>query len=156
MGKGKRLRAAKKEAELNAEARSLEKGAPRVPDIVRCDKCGAGFSVSAVGIATRKVKNEDLHVDCFICSECNTVYVIFIKDEETMQLQADLRELEKRIKKLRGSKKFELSKRVNDTYLKKQQRLKMHQDALKRRFNGTFTTVTSEENTVDIVYLPRR
>ena len=147
MGKGKRLRAQK-----SVKQQVL----PHVQDIVSCDECGGGFSLSAVGIDERKVKNEDLHVDCFICPHCNKVYVVFIKDAECIELQAEMKELEKRIKKLRGRKKFELSEHVHDLFNKRRQRLARHEEALKKKYSGTLTTAASEDNTVDIVYLPRR
>lgn len=155
MGKAKRLK--KLKAERQAKQSIVgEQTLPQVPDIVRCDECGGGFSVSAVGIHEEKVKNRDLHVDCFICPHCNHLYVVFIKDAECRQLQEEMREVEKRIKKLRGRKKFELSERVHQIFLNKKRKLIMHEEVLKSKYSGTFTIVTSEDNTMEIAYLPRR
>lgn len=146
MGKGKRTKASRQNGKNATQ---------QVPDIVRCDECGCGFSISAVGIQEQKVKDRDLLVSYFMCPFCNKMYVIALKDAKYFELAEDLEKMKQRIYNAsRSNRKVEFAKKLDAIARKKHDKLRQHVENLRKKYGGTFTVMTSGETT-EIVYLPR-
>ena len=125
---------------------------------IYCDECKYEFSVNSVNIqeATVKAKGQVLTLDYFVCPKCNKIYRIMLKDEQYEKLKEDLEKTKNRIRKTYGSKNIELASSLNVMVTKKSERLRSHLTRLEKKFPGTFTFVTSENNHKDktIEYLP--
>lgn len=123
-----------------------------------CDDCKKEFSLGSVKIDTTiiKIKNQALVLDYFTCPKCNKIYRIMLKDKQYDILRADLEKTKLRIRKNNGSGNEEFASLLNSMVIKKHNRLKNHVENLHKKFPGTFTFVTSENNHEDkiIKYLP--
>ena len=131
---------------------------PAKVNVIYCDDCKHEFSLNAVDIkeAIINVKGQELFLVYFACPECNRIYKITLKDAKTKELEEDLENTKKRIQKNNGSGKIEFAKTLNSMVIKKHERLKNHLTQLEKKFPGTFTFVTSENNNEEkiIKYLP--
>ena len=132
---------------------------PKVNSIY-CDECKYEFSLSAVDIkeATINLYGQDLTLVYFACPNCEKIYRIMLKDERYDELKEEyLTGLDiKRIQKNYGSKNTEFASTLNSMVIKKQERLENHLSNLLKKYPGTFTFVTSENNHEEkiIKYLP--
>lgn len=123
-----------------------------------CDNCKEEFSLGSVKIdeATVKIKSKALKLSYFTCPKCNKIYRIMLKDKQYDILRADLEKTKMRIRKNNGSGNEEFARQLNSMAIKKHNRLRNHVDNLHKKFPGTFTFVTSENNHEEkiIKYLP--
>lgn len=123
-----------------------------------CDSCKKEFSLGSVDIneATIKIKNQVIKLDYFTCPKCNKIYRVMLKDKRYDVLRADLEKTKMRIRKNNGSGNEEYARLLNSMVIKKHNRLKNHIENLHKKFPGTFTFVTSENNHEEkiIKYLP--
>ncbi len=126
--------------------------------VVRCDDCKHEFFVNAVNIeeATVKVSRQEFILVYFTCPKCNKIYRITLKDKRYEELKEDIEKTKNRIRKNYGSGNEEFASTLNSMVTKKHERLNNHVDNLNKKFPGTFTFVTSENNNEDkiIKYLP--
>lgn len=136
-----------------------------------CDACKHEFYLNAVKIQESIVKLNNVPVVLiyFTCPKCNKIYRVSIQDKHFYELAADINKIEKWIRKScdniqrnhisnseevkRMQEHIEL---LNSMVLKKKQHLVKYEDAVNKKFSGTFTFVTSENNQEEkvIEYLP--
>lgn len=118
-----------------------------------CDICKKEFEVQ---IQEPLVKNINCFVSCFWCPECKKIYAFAIKDEKYFELLQSLNEIKQRLRKLKNKKVKNVNKinKLVDIYFLKQNRLARHVENLKKKYNGTFTFATCENNSEEIIYLP--
>lgn len=126
--------------------------------IIKCDKCEHEFFLKAVGINEAIVELNGVPVTLvyFACPKCNKIYRVSIQDKRYYELKEDLDKTKKRIRRLNGSKNFEMTKTLNSMVIKKRERLKAYAEAVRKAFPGEFVFVSSEINPKEksIKYLP--
>lgn len=127
-------------------------------NVICCDECKYEFLMNSVKIdeAIIKLGGQALKLVYFTCPKCNKIYRIILKDNEYDKLVEDLEKTKKRIRKNCGSRNDEFASVLNSMVNKKHERLKNHVEKLNKKFPGTFTFVTSENNNEEkiITYLP--
>lgn len=125
---------------------------------VKCDECEHEFFLEAVGINEAIVELNGVPVTLvyFACPKCNKIYRVSIQDKRYYELKEDLEDTKKRIRRLNGSKNFEMAKILNSMVIKKQERLSAYMEAVRKAFPGEFVFVSSESNPKEksIKYLP--
>lgn len=123
-----------------------------------CDSCGTEYVLDPVGIKeTSIVLDEGLcRVLWFSCPEpsCKRVYLVAVCDVKWTELKQDLDKQVKRQRRMHGRENPQLAKVIAEMVDKKKVRLLKHVDDLKRKYDGRFTLVTTENGTEDIQYLP--
>ena len=126
--------------------------------LIKCDKCEHEFFLKAVGINEAIVELNGVPVTLvyFACPKCNKIYRVSIQDKRYYELKEDLDKTKKRIRRLNGSKNFEMTKTLNSMVIKKHERLKAYVEAVHKVFPGEFVFVSSESNPKEksIKYLP--
>lgn len=126
--------------------------------IIVCDECKHEFYLDAVGIHEAIVELNGVPVTLvyFACPKCNKIYRISIQDKRYYELVEDLEETKKRIRRLNGSKNFEMAKILDSMVIKKHERLKAYVEMVHKAFPGEFIFVSSESNPKEklIKYLP--
>ena len=126
--------------------------------LIKCDKCEHEFFLKAVGINEAIVELNGVPVTLvyFACPKCNKIYRVSIQDKRYYELKEDLDKTKKRIRRLDGSKNFEMTKTLNSMVIKKHERLKAYAEAVHKAFPGEFVFVSSESNPKEksIKYLP--
>lgn len=125
---------------------------------IKCDECEHEFFLEAVGINEAIVELNGVPVTLvyFACPKCNKIYRISIQDKRYYELKEDLDKIKKRIRRLNGSKNFEMAKTLNSMVIKKHERLSTYVEAVHKAFPGEFVFVSSESNPKEksIKYLP--
>ncbi len=127
-------------------------------NLIKCDECKNEFYLNAVGIheADVNINNQQLTLIYFVCPKCNKIYRVSLQDARYYELKEDLDKTKNRIRKNYGSNKIELASTLDSMVFKKLNRLRAHTEKLNKTFPGTFTFVTSENNSKEknIKYLP--
>ena len=136
----------------------IRKTKPVKCDKFYCNDCNYEFSTNTVNIeeTTIKLNGQVLQLVYFACPKCNRIYRIMLKDERYEELKDDLEKTKNRIRKNNGSGNDEFARTLYSMVNKKHERLKNHLNDLNKKFPGTFTFVTSENNHKEkiIKYLP--
>lgn len=126
--------------------------------LVKCDKCEHEFFLNAVGIneAIVELNGTNVTLVYFACPKCDKIYRISIQDKRYYELKEDIEETKKRIRRLNGSKNFEMAKILDSMVIKKHERLKAYVEMVHKAFPGEFVFVPSESNPKEklIKYLP--
>lgn len=136
----------------------IRKPQKKIPDRFYCDDCKYELSMKSVNIeeAIIDLGRQALTLVYFACPKCNKIYRIMLKDEQYETLKFDLETTKSRMRKAYDSGNEEFARTLNSMVMKKHQRLSNHVDNLNKKYPGTFTFVTSENNNEDkiIKYLP--
>lgn len=118
-----------------------------------CDACGHEFFLKAVQIKERVLQIEDklVKVQYFVCKKCGRVYPIALKDARYFELLEDFLKQKRRYEKLYGKNGDEQVLRgMYSSVLAKQERLKRHEEQLRRSCSGVFTLNEKGK----LIYLP--
>lgn len=121
-----------------------------------CDSCGKQFKLSSVGIKTSLMDLDEGACDVvfFNCPSCKRVHLVSVQDARWTELKTDLDKQVKRQARMHGRENKQLAKVVAEMIEKKKARLSKHVDNLKRKYDGRFTLVTTENGTEDLLFLP--
>lgn len=121
-----------------------------------CDSCGKQFKLSSVGIKTSLMDLDEGACDVvfFNCPSCKRVHLVSVQDARWMELKTDLDKQVKRQHRMHGRENPQLAKAIAEMIEKKKARLSKHVDNLKRKYDGRFTLVTTENGTEDLRFLP--
>lgn len=121
-----------------------------------CDSCGKQFKLSSVGIKTSLMDLDEGACDVvfFNCPSCKRVHLVSVQDARWTELKTDLDKQVKRQARMHGREKPQLAKVIAEMIEKKKARLSKHVDNLKRKYDGRFTLVTTENGTEDLRFLP--
>ena len=121
-----------------------------------CDSCGKQFKLSSVGIKTSLMYLDEGACDVvfFNCPSCKRVHIVSVKDARWTELKTDLDKQVKRQARMHGRENQQLAKVIAEMIEKKKARLSKHVDNLKRKYDGRFTLVTTENGTEDLRFLP--
>lgn len=123
---------------------------------ILCDACKAEFDLGPVGIASTSMTLDEgeCEVDFFCCPRCHRVHLVAVKDARWTELKEDLDKQSARLRRAisKGSKQLVIE--VSPMVRRKKQRLANHTDRLKRKYDGRFTLVTTENGTEDLELLP--
>lgn len=127
-------------------------------NVICCDECKNELLINSVKIdeVIIELGGQALKLVYFTCPKCNKIYRIMLKDERYEELAEDLEKTKKRIRKNYGSRNDEFASMLDSMVNKKHERLRNHVEKLNKKFPGTFTFVTSENNNEEkiITYLP--
>lgn len=121
-----------------------------------CDSCGKQFKLSSVGIKTSLIDLDEGACDVvfFNCPSCKIVHLVSVQDARWTELKTDLDKQVKRQARMHGRENTQLAKVIAEMIEKKKARLSKHVDNLKRKYDGRFTLVTTENGTEDLQFLP--
>lgn len=123
-----------------------------------CDSCGMEFLVDSAAIRETTLDlDEGLSVvSWFACpnEECKKVYLVAVMDPRWVELKVDLESQVARVKKLYNKKQQKKAEAVGLLIDKKKDRISKHVEKLKKKYNGRFTLVSTENETEDIRMLP--
>lgn len=121
-----------------------------------CDSCGKQFKLSSVGIKTSLMDLDEGACDVvfFNCPSCKRVHLVSVQDARWTELKTDLDKQVKRQARMHGRDNPQLAKVIAEMIEKKKARLSKHVDNLKRKYDGRFTLVTTENGTEDLRFLP--
>lgn len=121
-----------------------------------CDSCGKQFKLSSVGIKTSLMDLDEGACDVvfFNCPSCKRVHLVSVQDARWTELKTDLDKQVKRQARMHGRENPQLAKVIAEMIEKKKARLSKHVDNLKRKYDGRFTLVTTENGTEDLQFLP--
>ena len=121
-----------------------------------CDSWGKQFQLSSVGIKTSLMDLDEGACDVvfFNCPSCKRVHLVSVQDARWTELKTDLDKQVKRQARMHGRENPQLAKVIAEMIEKKKARLSKHVDNLKRKYDGRFTLVTTENGTEDLQFLP--
>lgn len=123
-----------------------------------CDSCGTEYVLDPVGIKETSIALDEglCRVLWFNCPEpsCKRVYLVAVCDAKLAELKRDLDKQVKRQRMMHGRENPQLAKVIAEMIEKKKARLSKHVDNLKRKYDGRFTLVTTENGTEDLQFLP--
>lgn len=121
-----------------------------------CDSCGARFLIDSVAIRVTELDLDEgqCEVAYFACPSCRRVYLVFVKDARYMELKEDMDNHSRRMQKLRGRVSAEEANNLSVMFGRKRDRLSRHVDFLKKKYDGRFTLVETENGTEDLKLLP--
>lgn len=121
-----------------------------------CDSCGKQFKLSSVGIKTSLMDLDEGACDVvfFNCPSCKRVHLVSVQDARWTELKTDLDKQVKRQHRMHGRDNQQLAKVIAEMIEKKKARLSKHVDNLRRKYDGRFTLVTTENGTEDLQFLP--
>lgn len=125
-------------------------------NIIVCNECKNEFFLNDVNVQESKVcvgKYKIINLVYFTCPCCNKVYPISIQDGKYFDLLSDLNSIKYKIKKNNGIMDLKKANTLNAMVFKKLNRLKKHEEKLKKKFSGTFLKV-SENGIMIIKYMP--
>ena len=89
----------------------------------------------------------------FMCPYCKRIYPISIQDARYFDLLYDLNNTKYKIKKNFTTGNIKKANALNEMVFKKLNRLKKHEEKLKKKISGTFLEV-SENGIMIIKYMP--
>lgn len=146
--KNKKRKADKSKSVPMTEKEKVYEAAKQAEKSIVCDECKHEFLLRSVNISEAPVKvySEELQLVYFVCPKCNKIYRVLLKDKAYSELKEDLEKVKKRIRKNLGSNNEEFARTLNFMAYKKQERLQNHVLNIHRKYPGTFTFVTSENN----------
>lgn len=125
-------------------------------NIIVCNECKNEFFLNDVDVQESTVwveKHKIINLVYFTCPCCNKVYPISIQDGKYFDLLSDLNSVKYKIKKNNGTMDLKKANTLNAMVFKKLNRLKKHEEKLKKKFSGTFLEV-SENGIMIIKYMP--
>ena len=105
-----------------------------------CDECKKEFFLKSVKIKESivKVNNVPINLVYFMCPKCKKIYLISIQDKRYFELLDDLENTKRKIKKNNGTGDLQKAEILNEMVFRKLNRLKSHEEKLKKKVNGTF------------------
>lgn len=123
-----------------------------------CDSCGTEYVLDPVDIKGASIVLDEglCRVLWFSCPEpsCKRVYLVAVCDAKWTELKQDLDKQVERQHRMHGRENPQLAKVIAEMIEKKKARLSKHVDGLKRKYDGRFTLVTTENGTEDLQLLP--
>lgn len=126
-------------------------------NVIACDECNYEFDWESVNIqsATVVIDGQDFTLDYFACPKCSRIYRISLKDDRYRELQEDIEETKKRIRKYHGSGNVLMVSNLYSMAERKMVRLRNYSDKLNGKYPGTFVFAVSENGKdKTIKYLP--
>lgn len=132
----------------------LYEAAKASPKTIVCDQCKYEFPLQSVNIKESDVVigPGTFQLTYFCCPACQKVYKVLLKDSTYYDLEKDLNTAKKRLNKSIRQRNRELARMLGGMVEIKSKRLQDHTLGMLRKFPGTFTLVTSENNTEEIIY----
>lgn len=125
---------------------------------VFCNDCEKEIFMSTVNIKETaiNINGQDLILVYFTCPSCDKIYRVTLKDKKYEELFTDLENHKARMRRNNGGGNEEFASMLVSMANKKHERLRRHVEALNKKFSGTFTFVTSENNHEEKIlkYLP--
>ena len=109
--------------------------------IIVCDECKKELILNEINVqeATAWVNNHTVvNLVYFMCPYCKRIYPISIQDARYFDLLYDLNNTKYKIKKINGTGDLQKAEALNKMVFKKLNRLKKHEEKLKKTFSGTF------------------
>lgn len=105
-----------------------------------CDECKKEFFLKSVKIKESivKVNNVPINLVYFMCPKCKKIYLISIQDKRYFELLDDLENTKRKIKKNNGTGDLQKAEILNEMVFRKLNRLKSHEEKLKKKVDGTF------------------
>lgn len=121
---------------------------------VVCDSCGTEFLLGSVGIKTTSMElDEGLCEVVFFCcpnASCRRIHLVAIEDTRWKELKQDLDKHLRFVHQRWGIAGAEEAARLNRMTERKHKRLSRHVEYLKRKYDGRFTLVTTENSTEEL------
>ena len=121
-----------------------------------CDRCGFEYVLESVENSLVTLNGKEYEIIWFACPVCHEVHVVGIRDFEFNRINTALEIKRERLRKVSSDKKCsqaDYEKALNEAD-REAKHLKKHSDRLFGKFTGTFTIATSENNRMELVYLP--
>mgnify|MGYP006389385375 CR=1 FL=1 len=105
-----------------------------------CDECKKEFFLKSVKIKESivKVNNVPINLVYFMCPKCKKIYLISIQDKRYFELLDDLENTKRKKKKNNGTGDLQKAEILNEMVFRKLNRLKSHEEKLKKKVDGTF------------------
>ena len=125
-------------------------------NLIVCNECKNEFFSNEINVheATAWVNNHTVvNLIYFMCPYCKRIYPISIQDARYFDLLYDLNNTKYKIKKNFTTGNIKKANALNEMVFKKLNRLKKHEEKLKKKFSGTFLEV-SENGIMIIKYMP--
>lgn len=121
-----------------------------------CDSCEKKFDLDSVGITSTNIDLDEglCEVDFFYCPSCRRVYLVAIRDARWLELKEDLDNQSMRLRRAIKRDDKDLSKTITGMVQVKKDRLGRYTERLKKKYEGRFTLVTTENGTEDLKLLP--
>lgn len=118
-----------------------------------CNECGFAFELTDDQIKTSNlmIKNVKVHLIYFMCKNCNHIYRVCVYEDDYFGHLNALENAKENVKKNYGSRDLLLAQKLNDELLSCYYRLKRYLSYMKRKYDGTFTLLVSE-NKQEIFY----
>lgn len=129
-------------------------------NIIVCNECKNEFFLNDVNVQESKVcvgKYKTINLVYFTCPCCNKVYPISIQDGKYFDLLSDLNSVKYKIKKNNGTMDLRKANTLNAMVFKKLNRLKKHEEKLKKKFGDGFVVRYEGDDykTRVIKYIPK-
>lgn len=107
---------------------------------IKCDKCNKSFFLRSEDIkeANIEIEGQKLRISFFVCSHCNAVYKILIKDSMLISLMNEFQETQQRAMRLLSRGEESKAREMQVRASKKHHRAKMYSEKLNKRFTGEF------------------
>lgn len=121
-----------------------------------CDSCKHEYVLESVENSLVTLNGKEYEVLWFACPKCHKVHVVGIRDMKYHRINSALeikREVLRRVASSKHYSRADYEKALNEAD-REARRLKKYSDRLFGKFTGTFTIATSENNRMELVYLP--
>ena len=121
-----------------------------------CDSCEKEFVLDSVGITSTSINLDEglCEVDFFYCPSCRRIHLVAVRDARWLELKEDLDNQSARLRRAIKRDAKDLMKTITRMVQVKKDRLGRHTDRLKKKYEGRFTLVTTENGTEDLELLP--
>lgn len=121
-----------------------------------CDSCEKEFDLDSVGIISTSINLDEglCEVDFFYCPSCRRIHLVAVRDARWLELKEDLDNQSARLRRAIKRDAKDLMKTITGMVQVKKDRLGRHTERLKKKYEGRFTLVTTENGTEDLELLP--
>lgn len=119
---------------------------------VVCDECKFEFELKSVNIEKREVEinGKKFELSYFKCPNCNKLYRVCLVDDRYYEMCKEITDVKERVRRASKNGNKEFAKSISKMVPKKVARLRLHVEALKKAYSGTFY----EDDDGILKYLP--
>lgn len=124
--------------------------------IVVCDSCGFEFAPSSIAIVEKPIWLDGVEhiVSFFQCPRCDEFYFVALYDEKHEKLVAEYEKALSRLNKNHGKATEKRLEKLAEIAYKKQARIAVNLEQLRRKYPGTFTVQRDANGADFVVYAP--
>lgn len=120
--------------------------------MIECDECKETFELDSIKESEVLLNGVKVILVYFTCPKCNRIYKISVQDKKYYDIQKELDAINHRIEVQKKKKNSSVLGHLISLAKNKKKRLASHILKVNKKFSGTFTFKSSENNQKEIIY----